>query len=54
MLHGSGSKAKYYAKYGYNDIAATNNIIMVYPDTRAWDSIGVIDPEFYKTNEGMV
>ena len=54
MLHGSGARAINGSKVGYNDIAATNNIIIVYPDTRAWDSIGVIDPEFYKTNEGMV
>ena len=55
MLHGSGGRALTSAtRWGYNDIAATNNIIMIYPDTKAWDSVGKIDPEFYKTNEGMV
>ena len=27
---------------------------MVYPDTRCWDSGGLIDPENYKTNNGIV
>ena len=39
---------------GYNEIAAANNIIMVYPDTRCWDNEGLIDPENYKTKSGIV
>ena len=54
MLHGCGGKPQGIAKSGYNDLAMTNNIIMVYPDTRCWDATGSIDPETYKTNDGIV
>ena len=39
---------------GYNNLAITNDIIMVYPDTKCWDQHGQIDPENYKTNDGIV
>ena len=38
----------------YNNLAITNDIIMVFPDTRCWDNHGNIDPDAYKTNEGIV
>ena len=27
---------------------------MVYPETRCWDNHGTIDPQNYKTNEGIL
>ena len=39
---------------GYNEIAAANNIIMVYPDTRCWDNEGLVDPDNYMTKNGLV
>ena len=53
VLHGCGGKPNLRYKQ-YNGIAVTNDIIMVYPDTRCWDSGGLIDPENYKTNNGIV
>jgi len=34
----------------------TNNLIIVYPDTRCWDHQGQIsgDPEGWKTSDGLV
>ena len=36
-----------------NAVAATNNIIMVYPDSRCWDNHGDIDSSNYLTKEGL-
>ena len=43
VFHGCGASAKSKGKAGYNDLAAANNIIMVYPDVRCWDNEGDID-----------
>merc|ERR1712242_361637 len=53
-LHGCGAWAQSFAKSGYNDLASTNNIIMVYPDLYCWDNEGDIDPTGFNTNTGMV
>ena len=52
-LHGCFGDAGWFAN-NYNDIAMTNNIIMIYPDTTCWDGGGIIDPDNYKTNNGIV
>ena len=55
MLHGCGAWAQSFAKTGgYNDLASTNDIIMVYPDLHCWDNEGDIDPTGFNTNTGMV
>ena len=54
VLHGCGGNPKGFALKGYNDLAITNDIIMIYPDTKCWDNHGQIDPENYKTNHGIV
>merc|ERR1711874_121328 len=54
VFHGCGGNPVSFAKK-YNELAALNNIIMVYPDTRCWDSSpDGIDPENYMTNYGIV
>ena len=53
-LHGCGAWAQSFAKSGYNDLASTNDIIMVYPDLYCWDNEGDIDPTGFNTNTGMV
>jgi len=37
-LHGRGGNGAQMGAAGYNALAALNNIIMIYPDTRGWDS----------------
>ena len=54
VLHGCGAWAKNMAQSGYNNLAATNNIIMVYPDVKCWDNEGDIDAENFATNTGIV
>ena len=53
-FHGCGGNAEALGKTGYNDLAAANNIIMVYPDTRCWDNEGDIDPDGFNTNTGFI
>ena len=39
----------------YNEVAALNNIIMIYPDTRCWDNhADGIDPQNYMKKTGIV
>jgi len=39
----------------YNEVAALNNIIMIYPDTKCWDNhANGIDPENYMKKTGIV
>jgi len=54
VFHGCGGSSKSFGKAGYNDLAAANNIIMVYPDVRCWDNEGDIDPEGFNTNTGIL
>ena len=42
------------ANKGYNGLAVTNDLIIVYPDTKCWDNMGQIDSQGYKTSDGMV
>ena len=53
-FHGCGGNSEDFANTGYNDLAAANNIIMVYPDTKCWDNEGAIDAEGYNTNTGLL
>ena len=55
VLHGCGGKPKAMFK-SYNEVAALNNIIMIYPDTRCWDShakVG-IDPANFMKKTGIL
>ena len=54
VLHGCGAWARNMAQSGYNDLAAANDIIMVYPDVRCWDNEGDIDADNFDTNTGIV
>ena len=53
-FHGCGGNSEDFAKTGYNDLAAANNIIMVYPDMKCWDNEGAIDAEGFNTNTGLL
>ena len=53
-FHGCGAKAKGHGELGYNDLAAANDIIMVYPDIKCWDNEGAIDPDGFNTNTGFL
>lgn len=54
VLHGCNGHGRGFANQGYNDLAITNDIIMVYPETRCWDNHGNIDSQNFKTNEGIL
>ena len=55
VLHGCGGWPRGYMNKGYQDLAITNNLIIVWPDTRCWDNHGQIsEGEAYKTNDGTV
>ena len=53
-FHGCGGNAEALGETGYNDLAAANNIIMIYPDTRCWDNEGDIDSDGFNTNTGFI
>ena len=53
-LHGCQGRAENLGKVGYNDLASTNKIIMVYPDVACWDNEGDVDPTGFNTNTGMI
>ena len=53
-FHGCGGNAESLGKTGYNDLAAVNNIIIVYPDTACWDNEGDIDADGFNTNTGLI
>ena len=55
VFHGCGGNAESFTQhFGYNEIAATNDIIMVYPDSRCWGyGDKDFDPKEY-TKSGMV
>ena len=57
-FHGCGGSPKGMAQdeefYGLNTIAATNDIIVVYPGSRnCFNDGGYFDKEYYLTNEGL-
>ena len=35
-FHGAGEKVNHMGKFGYNEFAAANDIIMIYPASHSW------------------
>ena len=55
MFHGCGASAEPFAtKMGYNEFASTNDIIMVYPDSKCWGYNGTITDDKAFTYDGMM
>ena len=53
MFHGcNGSAEPFASNYGYNEFAATNDMIMVYPDSRCW--YPTVPDKMADTKEGMM
>lgn len=54
-FHGCGGNAIDVAlHWGYNEFAATNKIIMVYPDSECWGYSNTLDDPLMYTHEGMM
>ena len=54
VLHGCGGSPNGMF-WSYNEVAALNNIIMIYPDTKCWDNhSNGIDPDNYMKKTGIV
>ena len=55
VFHGCGASAQPFAtKMGYNEFAATNDIIMVYPDSKCWGYSGTVTDDKAFTRDGMM
>ena len=42
-----------YDYWGLNDLASTNKLIMVYPESNCWDNSGGYDSEYHLTKYGL-
>ena len=53
-MHGCGGEAgDAYDYWGLNDLASTNKLIMVYPESACWDNSGEYDDEYHLTKYGL-
>ena len=53
VFHGCNADS-FAQKYGYNEFAATNDIIMVYPDSPCWGYIHSVTDDKQFTRDGMM
>jgi len=55
VFHGCGASAKPFTEnFGYNEFAATNDIIMVYPDSKCWGYNNTLEDDKAFTKAGMM
>ena len=53
-LHGCGGNSQYPSDgWGLNAFAATNKLIIVYPESTCWDNHGDVDEENWLTSDGL-
>lgn len=54
VFHGCGGNAQSMLSLGFNDYAATNKMIIVYPDSDCWGYSGTLDDKLAYTYQGMM
>ena len=53
-LHGCGGDAQTtYDGWGLNEVASTNQLIIIYPESECWDNHGDYDSDNYLTKSGL-